>query len=247
MSPDARGGDREAPIRPPIAQTHRRDAGQARAVRQVRWPSRVAAQPKPMQRRTATGFQIRLIPHSGQFRQAVAESKPRREDQAFARAKAPPERTYFDMSDNANADDAKALVEQYRRIADAAITDAGTWLRQGALSRAIPEAMPDAIMVTDEAGVIVSVNAKFELMFGYHRSEVIGRLPEMLMPEAVRVRHMEHRGAYAENPRVRDMSEGMKLHGLRKNGVEFDALIKLGPVVIPDGIYTIVIIRKIRD
>jgi PAS domain S-box-containing protein len=146
-----------------------------------------------------------------------------------------------------HADDAKTLVEQYRRIADAAITDAGTWLRQGALSRAIPEAMPDAIMVTDENGVIVSVNAKFELMFGYHRSEVIGHLPEMLMPEAVRARHVAFRREYAENPRIRDMSQEMKLRGLRKNGVEFDALIKLGPVVIPDGIYTVVIIRKTRD
>ncbi len=151
------------------------------------------------------------------------------------------------MSDDPQADDAKATVEQYRRIADAAITDAGAWLRQGALSRAIPEAMPDAIMVTDEAGVIVSVNAKFELMFGYHRSEVIGQLPEMLMPPAQRDRHVTHRRSYAEDPRVRDMSAKMQLRALRKNGVEFDALIKLGPVVIPGGIYTIVVIRKAQD
>ncbi len=59
----------------------------------------------------------------------------------------------FDHADDPNQDDAKAVVEQYRRIADAAIDDAGTRLRQGALSRAMPEAMPDAIMVTDEAGV----------------------------------------------------------------------------------------------
>jgi PAS domain S-box-containing protein len=153
------------------------------------------------------------------------------------------------MTDNLQtpADGAEAVVEQFRKIADAAITDAETWLRDGALSRAIPEAMPDAIMVCDEAGAIVSVNAKFELMFGYHRSEVTGQLPEMLVPEAARVRHVEHRREYAENPRVRDMSEEMKLRGRRKNGVEFDALIKLGPVAIPAGIYTIVIIRKARD
>jgi PAS domain S-box-containing protein len=151
------------------------------------------------------------------------------------------------MADDSNQDDAKAVVEQYRRIADAAIDDAGTWLRQGALSRAVPEAMPDAIMVTDEAGIIVSVNAKFELMFGYHRSEVIGQLPEMLMPVAMRARHVAHRGGYAEDPRVRDMGETLKLRGLRKNGIEFDAQIKLGPVVIPDGIYTIVVIRRTRD
>jgi PAS domain S-box-containing protein len=156
---------------------------------------------------------------------------------------------HLDMTEDPDtqAADAKALVEQYRKIAEAAISDAETWLRQGALSRAIPEAIPDAIVVTDECGLIVSVNAQFELMFGYHRSEVIGRTPEMLMPESVRSRHIEHRRTYSENPRVRDMSEGIKLRGLRKNGIEFNLLAKLGPVVIPDGIYTIVIIRKARD
>jgi PAS domain S-box-containing protein len=153
---------------------------------------------------------------------------------------------HLDMPEDptTQAADAKALVEQYRKIAEAAISDAETWLRQGALSRAIPEAIPDAILVADESGVIVSVNAQFELMFGYHRSEVIGRTPEMLMPEAVRGRHVENRRAYSENPRVRDMSENIKLRGLRKNGIEFNLLAKLGPVVIPEGIYTIVVIRK---
>jgi protein-histidine pros-kinase len=145
------------------------------------------------------------------------------------------------------ADDAKTIVEQYKRIAEAAIADAHSWLRQGALSRAIPDALPDAIMVVDMAGLIVSVNARFELMFGYHRSEVIGQTPEILIPAANRARHLELRREYSENPRIRDMSEGMKLRGLRKNGVEINVIIKLGPVVIPAGTYTIVVIRKIRD
>jgi PAS domain S-box-containing protein len=145
------------------------------------------------------------------------------------------------------ADDAKAIVDQYKRIAEAAIADAQTWLRQGALSRAIPDALPDAIMVVDMAGVIVSVNARFELMFGYHRSEIMGQTAEALIPEASRANHVELRREYSENPRIRDMSEGMKLRGLRKNGVEINLVIKLGPVVIPAGTYTIVVIRKIRD
>jgi PAS domain S-box-containing protein len=145
------------------------------------------------------------------------------------------------------ADDAKAFVEQYKKIAEAAIADAQNWLRQGALSRAIPDALPDAIMVVDAAGRVVSVNARFELMFGYHRSEIIGQAPEILIPEASRTHHVELRREYSENPRIRDMSEGMKLRGRRKNGVEINVMVKLGPVVIPAGTYTIVIIRKLRD
>ena len=84
-------------------------------------------------------------------------------------------------------------------------------------------------------------------MFGYHRSEVIGQLPEILIPPAARICHVAQRRAYAAEPRVRDMGSNLKLRGRRKNGIEFDVQIKLGPVVIPDGVYTIVVIRKIQD
>ena len=141
-------------------------------------------------------------------------------------------------------DDANKVFAHYRQIAAAAMTDAESWLRQGALSRAIPEAMPDAIMVTDEVGTIVLVNAQFELMFGYHRSEVVGNKPEMLMPEAVRDSHVVHRKAFADDPRVRQLLENLNLRGRRKNGAEFSVLIRLGPVVIPDGVFTIAVIRR---
>jgi PAS domain S-box-containing protein len=142
------------------------------------------------------------------------------------------------------AADAKAIVEQYKKVAEAAIADAQNWVRQGALSRAIPDALPDAIMVVDANGLIVSVNARFELMFGYHRSEIIGETPELLIPEALRGRHAALRREYSENPRIRDMSAGMTLRGRRKNGIEIEVMVKLGPVVIPAGTYTIVVIRK---
>src|SRR5258708_6845953 len=90
-------------------------------------------------------------------------------------------------------DDVKEVVEQYRQMANAALADAESCVQQSALSRAIPEALPDAIVVSDHAGTIVSVNARFELMFGYHRSEVIGHTPEMLLPSAGRVRHAQSR------------------------------------------------------
>jgi PAS domain S-box-containing protein len=83
-------------------------------------------------------------------------------------------------------------------------------------------------------------------MFGYHRSEVIGQRPEMLLPETMRSRHAEQRRVYADNPTVRHMAESMSLQGRRKNGSEFDVLVKLGPVVIPAGTYTIAVIRKAR-
>lgn len=139
--------------------------------------------------------------------------------------------------------EANAAVAQYRSIAAAAMSDAELWLRQGGVSRAIPEAMPDAILVTDEAGIVILVNSALELMFGYHRSEVIGNPVEMLLPEAARACHVEQRRVYAEEPRIRALGERLGLSGRRKNGTEFRVRVKLGPIVIPSGIYTIAVIR----
>jgi PAS domain S-box-containing protein len=102
-------------------------------------------------------------------------------------------------------------------------------------------------LVADELGEIISVNSQFELMFGYHRSEVIGQLPEMLLPEVVRPRHVEHRRGYVENPRVRQMGGDRTRLGRRKNGLEFRVQVKFGPVVIPAGVYTIVVTRRTKD
>lgn len=138
----------------------------------------------------------------------------------------------------------EAAAELYREIAVAALDDATVSMRAGALARAIPEAMPDAVLAVSETGEIVSVNVQCELMFGYHRSELLGQTPEILMPEGVRERHVAHRARYAETPRVRDMGENLHLIARRKTGSEFAGPVRLGPVVIPEGIYTIVVIRR---
>jgi PAS domain S-box-containing protein len=148
---------------------------------------------------------------------------------------------------DASTADLNRAVKQYRQIADAAMSDAETWLQHESLSGAIFEAMPDAIVVVDAAGLIVSVNSQFELMFGYHRSEVMGFTPELLLPEGLRSIHVDQRRSYFDNPRVRDMGDAANLLGRRKNGVEMPLLIKLGPIVIPSGVYTIVCIRRMKE
>ena len=51
------------------------------------------------------------------------------------------------------------IVELYRGIVHAAVADVNNWLLDDGVSRAIPEAIPDAILVTDEAGMIVLDNS----------------------------------------------------------------------------------------
>jgi PAS domain S-box-containing protein len=48
------------------------------------------------------------------------------------------------------------------------------------------EAVPDALVVVDAAGLIRFVNRQTESLFGYGRDDLIGQPLEMLVPESVR-------------------------------------------------------------
>lgn len=90
------------------------------------------------------------------------------------------------------------------------------------------EAAPNAIVMVNESGSIVMVNAQTEQSFGYTRAELIGRAVEMLVPERFRGAHADFRRAYFADPVSRPMGAGRDLYGRRKDGSEFPVEIGLG-------------------
>ncbi|MCQ8104137.1 PAS domain S-box protein [Methylomonas sp. SURF-2] len=90
------------------------------------------------------------------------------------------------------------------------------------------ESAPNAIVMINESGRIVMVNAQTELSFGYQRNELIGREVELLVPERFRSAHIAFRQAYLAAPVSRPMGAGRDLYGLRKDGSEFPVEIGLG-------------------
>jgi protein-histidine pros-kinase len=111
---------------------------------------------------------------------------------------------------------------------------------------AVIEALPDALVVVDSAGNIVLFNPRAEYMFGYHRSEVIGQVVEMLLPERHRARHAHDREMYNRFDlcqRARTVGNGVSLHGIRSDVHEFPADITLARMVATKGIYNLALIR----
>ncbi len=94
------------------------------------------------------------------------------------------------------------------------------WNAQVSL-KLLVEAAPIALAVVNQVGRIVYVNTKLEEMFGYDRSELLGELVELLIPEQLRVIHAQHRVGYLRQPHVRPMGSGLDLAGRRKDGSEF--------------------------
>lgn len=109
------------------------------------------------------------------------------------------------------------------------------------------EFSPDAIVVSDHQGKISEVNAQVEKLFGYTRSELLGKPIEILVPERFHLTHPKHRADYADEPRVRAMGVGLELYGRRKDGGEFSVDIMLGPVEGPEGPIVLAVIRDLSE
>lgn len=105
------------------------------------------------------------------------------------------------------------------------------------------EFAPDAVVVTDEQGVIVRANAQTEQMFGHKRDELLGSPVELLVPDRFSADHVIDRTKYMDDPHIRQMGAGINLFGKRKDGSEFPVDIMLSPVETRRGRWVLTVVR----
>jgi len=111
--------------------------------------------------------------------------------------------------------------------------------------RALLESAPDSMVIANEQGEIILVNAQTERLFGYKREELLGLPVETLIPERYRASHLHYRRDYTDAPRLRPMGAGRELFGLRKDGAEFPVEISLSPFRTKDGVLVFSAVRDI--
>jgi len=101
-------------------------------------------------------------------------------------------------------------------------------LKAEAHLRSILATVPDAMVVIDEQGIILSFSAAAEKMFDYREDEVVGRNVKMLMPSPDRERHDQYLTNYLTTGKRKIIGIGRVTTGLHRDGSTFPMELSVG-------------------
>lgn len=122
---------------------------------------------------------------------------------------------------------ARRMVEQTERELEA----------REAHIRSILDTVPDATVVIEKDGTIVTFNAAAVRQFGYTEAEAIGQNVRMLMPEPYRSEHDGYISRYLETHQKRIIGINRVVVGRRKDGTIFPMKLVVGEMKSGDKTY----------
>jgi PAS domain S-box-containing protein len=120
-------------------------------------------------------------------------------------------------------------------------------LRQTAHLQSILATVPDAMVVSDEKGIITSFSVAAVKMFGYEPEEIIGTSVKFLMPVPYRDSHESFMHRYRESGERRITESGRVAVAQRKDGSTFPMEVHLGEMESGGQRFFTAFIRDLTD
>ena len=122
-----------------------------------------------------------------------------------------------------------------------------TFEKAASKAKSLLETAPDAMVIVNQKGQIVLVNAQTETLFGYSKQDLLGKAIEILIPDEFLKHHKRNRDTYIAHPKTRSIGQAMELYGKRKDGNTFPVEISLSPMRTEEGLFVSAAIRDITD
>lgn len=113
--------------------------------------------------------------------------------------------------------------------------------------RSILHTIPDAAIVIDDAGRIISFNAAAERQFGYKEDDVRGRNVDLLMPQPYKAEHDGYLHRYLTTGEKRIIGIGRVVAAQRADGSTFPIMLSVGEVRSGDKVYFTGFIRDLTE
>src|SRR5690606_18517245 len=113
--------------------------------------------------------------------------------------------------------------------------------------RSILETVPDAMIVTDEQGLIQSFSVAAERLFGLSAAEAVGRNVSILMPSPYREKHDAYIERYLKTGERRIIGIGRVVVGQRSDGSTFPMELAVGEMVSGGARYFTGFIRDLTE
>jgi PAS domain S-box-containing protein len=113
--------------------------------------------------------------------------------------------------------------------------------------RGLLEAAPDAMVVVNQVGEIVLLNAQAEKHFGYPRDELLGQKVTNIIPKGFAERLIADGTRTVAEALAQQIGTGIELIGRTKDGSDFPIEIMLSPLESAEGILVTAAIRDITE
>jgi len=111
--------------------------------------------------------------------------------------------------------------------------------------RTLLESLAEGVVIIDNTGTILLVNARTENMFGYTNNELIGKPHALLIPERFQKVHEEYETRLFTEPKNRSMGESLNLSGRRQDGSEFPIAVSLSFINTINGVLALALVSDI--
>jgi PAS domain S-box-containing protein len=113
--------------------------------------------------------------------------------------------------------------------------------------RSVVESAQDAIITVNSRGRLVAVNRGTEVLFGYRRSELIGRSVTRLIPRPLRAAALYTLECLAKGGERQHLKRPIQSVGLHRDGSEFSLEFTLAKWRTRSGVFFSGVVRDIRE